>query len=365
MNTHGAHPIPRLQVRARLLAFFTLFPTTAFAFDFTNPGGWINDGLEAAGELNPFDFSSTTTHSSDVSAPPEPAFPCDGKIIRPDSVGNFMFSMQAGGAKHFGIDFSMDGANWNVPINGAMGLNSVQGSDIPVNAGKLLLAGKTWYWRARTTSGGKTLLSKKTCKIAIEPSGGVQMLTPPVLVSPACGGQAMGNPVMFDAKPGNGSFQIFRAELQYERIPGGWTNTALLAAIDKNKNPFGVAIPLSELAKHGGKWRWHARLDTEKMPLFGNLTQGQWSSWCEFSVPVPTPGRAAMGVALPPGLSAATPAPIFALPGPIAPMPAPTGLRPAPAPALAPPPAGVFQPIPVQPNLPVVQQPVEPMRRAR
>ena len=356
-NPSGTHS--QASLRPPLLALLLAFSASVLAFDITNPGGWIEDGVKATGKLNPFDYSSTTSHSSDTGAPPEPAFPCDGKVIRPDSMGNFMFSVQPGGAKQFGIEFSKNGADWNVPINGAMGLEAVQGQEIPVNAGKLLLVGKTWFWRARATAGGKSLLSKRTCKLTIEPSGGAQTLAPPILVSPACGGQVMGNPVKFDAKPGNGTFQIFRAELQYDRMPGGWTNSILLAAIDKNQSPLGVAVPVSELAKHGGKWRWRARLDTEMMPLFGNLTQGQWSPWCEFSVPVAN--RSASGGLSVPGTMPAMLMPIPTPSGSVAPAPSPAAVR-QPPPTQ---PATLSQPMPVLPNLPAVQQAPDLNRRAR
>lgn len=347
------------------LIFLLWFSTTTFAFEIPNP---IEEGVNAAKDLNPFEFSSTTTNHSGPTAPPEPQSPCEGKTIRPDSAGNFMFSVQPGGAKKYAIEFSKNGVNWSDPINGAMGLEEIQGQQIPVNAGKLLLISKNWHWRTKAEGGGKTIVSKHSCKIAIEPSGGAQMLTPPILISPACGSQVMGNMVMFDAKPGGGTFQIFRAELQYNRMvggmPGNWTNSGLLTSLDKNLNKFGMAVPVSELARHSGKWRWRARLDHEKMPLFGNLSQGEWSPWCEFSVPMAS--RPAVGVTPAPGNVTTMPAPIMAPPqgSPVIvtppPVPAGRALPPPPQPVI---PAGSAQPMPALPNLPAVQQTAERRRR--
>lgn len=259
--------------------------TTALAFD---P---IGSALEGAGKLNPFEFSSTTTNPAKPSPnPPEPQSPCAGETIRPDSAGNFMFNMEPGGAAIYAIQFSKNGSDWSASINASPDLAQVQGQQIPVNAGKLLLISKNWHWRTVAQAAGKTLVSKRACKIAIEPSGGVQMLPAPVLASPACASQAPGATVLFDAKPSNGKFQKFRAELQYlSASNGNWVSSGLLAAIDKDTSQFGMAIPVGELAKQAGKWRWRARLDTEKMPIFGGLTQGAWSPWCEFTVPSSVP----------------------------------------------------------------------------
>jgi len=286
---------------------------TALAFD---PIGAATDGVK---KLNPLDYSSTTTNPSKPDPiPPEPQSPCDGKTIRPDSAGNFIFTVGPGGAGAYAIEFSKNGLNWNDPINGALGVGQVQGEQIPVNVGKLLLISKVWHWRTVTPAAGKPRVSKRSCKIAIEPSGGAQMLTPPILVSPVCGSQAMGPTVLFDAKPGGGKFAIFRAELQYRSPSGGnWMTSGLLTTLDKNLNKFGMAAPVDELAKHAGKWRWRARLYHEKMPLFGNLSQGEWSPWCEFTVPSKVPSvtfsqpaapRVAPGLAPPPAGAATPPA---------------------------------------------------------
>jgi hypothetical protein len=162
-----------------------------------------------------------------------------------------------------------------------------------VNAGTLLLASKNWYWRVSTKLGaGKPgTPGKRFCKFAIEPSGGAQALTAPILVSPVCNSNIPGGTVLFDAKPGAGKFQIFRAELQYNPAVGTalgtWHASTLLTVVDKT-NPgskFGVAVPVQTLSNSGARWRWRARLYNEKMPLFGNSTTGTWSPWCQFTVP--------------------------------------------------------------------------------
>ena len=214
----------------------------------------------------------------------------------PDSTGNFNFSLipaNGSGITGYAIQFSRNGLNWNDPVNGAMKLSDVQGTAIPVNAGTLLLVPKNWYWRVTTNVGGGKpgTPGSRVCKFVVEPSGGAQALTAPVPVSPVCSSTIPAGTVLFDAKPGAGTFQIFRAELQYNpavgSVLGTWHTSNLLAVVDKT-NPgskFGVAIPVQTLSKEAARWRWRARLYNEKMPLFGNSTTGTWSPWCEFTVP--------------------------------------------------------------------------------
>ncbi len=129
------------------------------------------------------------------------------------------------------------------------------------------------------------------CKFAIEPSGGAQALTAPILVSPVCNSNTPAGMVLFDAKAGAGKFLIFRAELQYNPAVGSalgtWHTSNLLTDIDKTNagSKFGVAVPVQTLSNAAARWRWRARLYNEKMPLFGNSTTATWSSWCEFTVP--------------------------------------------------------------------------------
>jgi hypothetical protein len=234
--------------------------------------------------------------------------PCNGATIRPDSAGNFNFTLTA--AKlgvaataqamatrsritGYSLQFSKNGAIWNDPINGAMQLSGIQGPTVPVNAGKLLLVSKTWYWRVTTGVGaGKPdIPGKRVCKFAIEPSGGAQALHAPILVSPVCASHVPAGTVLFDAKPGAGTFQIFRAELQYNPAVGSalgaWHTSNLITVVDKTNagSKFGVAVPVQTLGSQAARWRWRARLYNEKMPLFGTSTTAPWSPWCEFTVP--------------------------------------------------------------------------------
>lgn len=231
--------------------------------------------------------------------PAEPESPCNGKTIVPDSLGNFNFNLIPGshgsGITGYSIQFSAGGVSWNDPINGTMKLTDEKGPMVPVNAGALLLVSKNWYWRVVTNvSVGAGVPGKKACKFAIGPTGGPQALTAPILVSPACSAQITAPTVVFDAKPGAGTFQIFGAELQRNSAaglsPANWITSSLLTVVDKT-NPgskYGVAIPLQTLSDAGARWRWRARLYNEKMPFFSNVTQAAWSPWCEFTVPSKT-----------------------------------------------------------------------------
>jgi hypothetical protein len=260
--------------------------------------------------------------------PGEADSPCNGETIRPDSTGNFNFSftpaMQPatggissgfGAVTGYSIQFSKNGVNWNDQINEAMKLNNEKGPVVPVNAGTLLIVSKNWYWRVTTQHMGglmKSTPGKRACKFAIEPSGGAQALTAPILVSPVCNSNSAAGTVLFDAKPGAGKFQIFRAELQYNPAVGTalgtWHASNLLTEVDKT-NPgskFGVAIPVQTLSSAAARWRWRARLYNEKMPIFGNSTTATWSAWCQFTVPSHTaqlkggPGTLQQGTAVVP-----------------------------------------------------------------
>lgn len=256
---------------------------------FTDKLNKVTKGLADVGKTGCDLISDCSPHTAtnpDKPYPPEPESPCNGQVIQPDSAGNYPFSVSTDGASRFAVEFSKNGSTWNDPINGGMGLAQTTGETVPVSADKLLLASKDWYWRTIASTSGEPVASGKACKFSIKPSTGTHTLAIPEIISPACGSQIPAGVVLFDAKPGNGKFEIFKAELQYKSA-SGWTDSGLLGEIDNTNagSKYGVAIPFEQLDQQGTEWRWRVRLYNEKMPIFGNVTEAPWTPWCVFGLP--------------------------------------------------------------------------------
>lgn len=206
-----------------------------------------------------------------------PQSPCKNATIRPNSNGLADFRFHSGVEGDFyAIEFGT--STWETD-SVKEGLRNDRLVSIDVMP--LLFNAKTWYWRVRADK-----YVSGSCRFSITPAEGAELLPPPKLTAPTCGATVEAAELNLDATS-SGNFQTYavQAEVWYP-VERRWKEYPLVDYIDKSQKGMehGFHVTVSQLP--GKKWRWRARLATEKMPpIFANQTRGMWSEWCPFDIP--------------------------------------------------------------------------------